>query len=407
MSSIPAKVEELISRGVTVRNPAAVDVDESVDITKIGQNVVIHQGCRIRGKETSIGPGCVLGEEGPVTIENCQLAENVALKGGYFSGSVFLTGVVFGSGAHVRAGTLLEEYVSCAHTVGLKQTMLMPCVTLGSLINFCDCLMAGGTSRRNHSEVGSSYIHFNYTPNQDKATPSLMGDVPRGVMLDQQPIFLGGQGGMVGPTRIEYGTVIAAGTICRRDVTKQRSLVFGGVSRSLSSHGPDFEPGAYGDISRVLTNNFAYIGNLHALLQWYLHVRSKFMMGSLHSEACHKGAIVQIRAMIDERVRRLSELAERMPNSIEVAKRKSKGKMGKAHTQQRKFMEQWPKLAPALASGARKMAASRDKDFFLVEVEKARPGKTYLEAVASLGAQAKAAGTAWLESIVSEINSLL
>lgn len=131
MSSIPAKVEELISRGVTVRNPAAVDVDESVDITKIGQNVVIHQGCRIRGKETSIGPGCVLGEEGPVTIENCQLAENVALKGGYFSGSVFLTGVVFGSGAHVRAGTLLEEYVSCAHTVGLKQTMLMPCVTLG------------------------------------------------------------------------------------------------------------------------------------------------------------------------------------------------------------------------------------------------------------------------------------
>ena len=66
--------------------------------------------------------------------------------------------------------------------------------------------MAGGTSRKNHSEIGSSYIHFNFTPHQDKATPSLVGDVPRGVMLDRAPIFLGGQGGLVGPVRIAYGT---------------------------------------------------------------------------------------------------------------------------------------------------------------------------------------------------------
>ncbi|NTV96894.1 MAG: TOBE domain-containing protein, partial [Thiobacillus sp.] len=59
----------------------------------------------------------------------------------------------------------------------------MPFVTPGSLVNVCDCLMAGGTDRRNHSEVGSSYVHFNYTPHQDKATASLLGDVPHGVML--------------------------------------------------------------------------------------------------------------------------------------------------------------------------------------------------------------------------------
>jgi UDP-N-acetylglucosamine/UDP-N-acetylgalactosamine diphosphorylase len=52
----------------------------------------------------------------------------------------------------------------------LKQTILFPFVTLGSLINFCDIFMSGGSDRKNHSEVGSSYIHFNYTPNQDKAT---------------------------------------------------------------------------------------------------------------------------------------------------------------------------------------------------------------------------------------------
>jgi UDP-N-acetylglucosamine/UDP-N-acetylgalactosamine diphosphorylase len=407
MNSISAKVEELIKRGITIRNPVTVDVDESVDATRIGGNVVIHQGCRIRGKETSIGPGCVLGEEGPVTIEDCQLAEKVSLKGGYFSGSVFLDGVVFGSGAHVRAGTLLEENVSCAHTVGLKQTMLMPFVTLGSLINFCDCLMAGGTSRKDHSEVGSSYIHFNYTPNQDKATASLIGDVPRGVLLDQHPIFLGGQGGMVGPSRIEYGAVIAAGTICRRDVTNANALVIGGAPRSTSSHTHTFEPGAYGNIGRSLANNFAYIGNLHALLQWYLQVRSKFMLESLHCAACHKGAVTQIRAMIEERIKRLSELAEKMPASIEIAKRKSNGTMGASCAEQWKFMERWPELAQALSDGADETMASRELDFFVAEIEKVRQGKNYLETIASLGPQAKAAGRAWLENIVNALSSLL
>ena len=109
-----------------------------------------------------------------------------------------------GSGAHVRTGTLLEEQAGAAHTVGFKQTIFLPFVTAGSLINFCDCLMAGGTSRKNHSEIGSSYIHFNFTPRQDKATASLIGDVPRGVMLDQAPIFLGGQGGLVGPVLLDF-----------------------------------------------------------------------------------------------------------------------------------------------------------------------------------------------------------
>jgi len=118
--------------------------------------------------------------------------------------------------------------------VGLKQTILFPFVTLGSLVNFCDCLMAGGTSKKDHSEVGSSYIHFNYTPEQDKATPSLIGDVPQGVMVNRPPIFLGGQGGAVGPVRIGYGTVVKAGTILRKDVAGGK-LVGGGTLRLKES----------------------------------------------------------------------------------------------------------------------------------------------------------------------------
>jgi len=174
-------------------------------------------------------PGCELGAHAPVTLADCQLGERVSLQGGAFREATFFNGAAMAGGAHVRPGTLVEEEAGGAHTVGLKQTILFPYVVLGSLINFCDCLMAGGTSRKNHSEVGSGYIHFNYTPHQDKATASLIGDVPRGVMLDQPPIFLGGQGGLVGPARVAFGAVVPAGTIIRKDILQGGLYLAGGA----------------------------------------------------------------------------------------------------------------------------------------------------------------------------------
>ena len=232
--------ELLLLKGVRMPNPESIDIGEDVVPDNIsGENVTIHSGCKIYGHSTLILKGSTIGYEGPATVENCCVGPFVRLNSGYFSKAVFLQGSALGSGAHVREGTILEEGASIAHTVGLKQTVLFPFVTLGSLINFCDCLMAGGTSRKNHSEIGSSYIHFNYTPNQDKATPSLLGDVPRGVMLNQPPIFLGGQGGLVGPIRLAFGTVIAAGSIYRKDELRPGRFVFEGKS-PRGQHRPNF-----------------------------------------------------------------------------------------------------------------------------------------------------------------------
>src|SRR3989339_471847 len=209
-------VEMLIKKGVNIPNPATVFISDEVNIDRIsGENVTIYGGCKIFGEKSLIMKNSQIGYEAPVTLENTFLGENTKLMGGFFNGAVFAGDNTFGSGAHVRKGTILEEEASAAHTVGLKQTILFPFVTLGSLINFCDCFMSGGTGRKNHSEVGSSYIHFNFTPNQDKATASLLGDVPHGVMLNQPPIFLGGQGGLVGPCRFAFGCLSAAGSIIR------------------------------------------------------------------------------------------------------------------------------------------------------------------------------------------------
>src|SRR6056297_2959315 len=276
----------LLSKGVQMLVPESVEVGPDIDPERIsGDNVIIHAGCKMFGADTFIGAGAEIGLEAPATIDNCQVGPNVKLNGGFFSQAVFLEGAACGSSAHVRGGTILEEGASIAHSVGLKQTILFPYVTLGSLINFCDCLMAGGTDSKNHSEVGSSYIHFNFTPQQDKATASLMGDVPGGVMLDRPPIFLGGQGGLVGPCRLAYGITIAAGTICRKDEVRPNRLIFGGPDKGGNIA---YSPGAYRNVKRLLTNNLIYISNLLALGQWYRQVRGLFI-SEIHPAALHEG----------------------------------------------------------------------------------------------------------------------
>ena len=78
-------------------------------------------------------------------------------------------------------------------------------------------------------------------------------------MLNQAPIFLGGQGGLVGPCRLEYGTVIAAGTIHRKDELRPDRLIFGGGGKSGNV---PYDAGRYHGEKRILTNNIIYIANL-------------------------------------------------------------------------------------------------------------------------------------------------
>jgi len=377
-------VNKLLQRGVRIATPAGIEIGPEVDVERIsGQGVVIHSGCRIFGERTLILPGAKLGSEGPVTMENCQLGPGVELKGGYFREAVFLEKASCGLGSHVREGTVLEEGASISHTVGLKQTILFPFVTLGSLINFCDCLMAGGTDRRNHSEVGSSYIHFNFTPNQDKATPSLIGDVPRGVMLNQKPIFLGGQGGIVGPVRLAFGTTVAAGTILRKSELRPDRLIIGGAAKAGNIA---FQPGRFSATGRIIKNNLVYIANIMALHQWYRRVRSLFV-GHRFPEALLAGLLENSRLAVAERTQRLKELGDKMAQSGDGA-----------------FSERWPALDEALHRQLDSTGDLRMCESFLEAVTSmlGREGKDYLAVIKALSPLATEQGTAWLQGIVDD-----
>lgn len=376
------QVNNLINKGVIIPNPEAVEIGDEVNLNRIsGDGVVIHTGCKIFGNSTLISKNSKIGFEGPVTLDNCYLGPNVELKGGFFKQAVFLKNSYMGYGAHVREGTIFEEESGGAHTVGLKQTILFPFVTLGSLVNFCDCFMSGGSSRKNHSEVGSSYIHFNYTPNQDKATPSMMGDVPRGVMLDQRPVFLGGQGGLVGPCCLAFGTVVAAGSICRKDEKRENRLVIAGAAKSGNI---PFSPGRYQSSKRIMQNNIIYIANLIALREWYLHVRSMFVSNDFPN-ALLAGLNQNISLAIAERIKRLKELCLKFPESD--------------------FYTAWPVIEDWLEKENNYKKDIELRDNFLERLYSIilNSGKNYITVIKNLDNSDKAKGTVWLQKIVDSI----
>jgi len=405
------KIDQLIQKGVVIPNPESVEIGDDIKVDNISNDqVVIHSGCRLFGKSTLIMGQAQIGYEAPVTIQDCQLGPRVTLKGGFFKESVFLEKAGAGSGSHVRDGCIFEEEARIAHTVGLKQTVLFPFVTLGSLINFCDCLMAGGTSRKDHSEVGSAYIHFNFTPNQDKATPSLMGDVPKGVMLDQSPIFLGGQGGLVGPSRLAFGTVIAAGTIYRKDETRPGRMLFEGVGKGGNI---PFVPGIYRGIKRILVNNCLYIGNLISLLHWYQHVRTLFISDNF-PDTLQTAVIEKLHIIIQERIQRVDHFIAKIPLSIQKYEEVyNKDASAKIMVQQKELLEQQKTINDLLLSMLSYSGKRSLQDQFLSQTEAASQEnhKNYIQTIQSLDHQTKQIGSDWLQGIVdrtlSEVLNLL
>jgi bifunctional UDP-N-acetylglucosamine pyrophosphorylase / glucosamine-1-phosphate N-acetyltransferase len=403
---IPVKTKKLMERGVDIRNPLMVDIDDDVVLERIsGKDVAFYGRVRISGADTVLCSGSRLGEEGPVTLVNCRLGRNVRLKGGFFRESLFLDRAEFGPGAQIREGCLIEEEAGGAHTVGLKQTVLFPFVTLGSLINFCDCLMAGGTSRKDHSEVGSSYIHFNYTPNQDKATASLIGDVPRGVMLRERPIFLGGQGGLAGPSRIGYGAVVAAGIILREDVEEGRLVR---AERPRNPAKRDFRRGWYSEPGRILINNINYIANLIALEAWYRHCRKPFFEATEQGTMLYRGALVTLESAVAERLKRLGGLALNMSRPVETSDDVPGNDSPETAELRKIFSENWPALEDCIRSFDADDGTSEKRDAFLTHLEGATAAgsRDYLDAVRSLDEKAAGLGTAWLQEVVDRLVSV-
>jgi UDP-N-acetylglucosamine/UDP-N-acetylgalactosamine diphosphorylase len=276
-------------------------------------------------------------------------------------------------------------------------TVLLPWVTLGSGLNWCDILVSGGTgsSLGEFSEIGSGCIHFNFTPRGDKATASRLGNVVDGVFLDQPRVFIGGNASLVGPLTAPFGAVTAAGG--RFAGTLQAGL--NATQPGRAAQGP-FDVEVYGSIRRVVESQFAYLGELAALDAWYRHVRGLLATGNADRADLYGRGRAVVQANLRERIAQLEALAGCMPRSAELLHRANPGdpRIG----QQRAFHEQWPALKRH-AEGWESAITPCPAALSQALERSAAAGSAYTRIIRGLSPAAKDAGRAWLRGIRDRI----
>jgi len=113
----------------------------------------------------------------------------------------------------------------------------------------------------------------------------------------------------VGPIRVGYGTVAAAGSILRKDVPEDGKLVFAGLREGSER---DHRPHAYTNLARIVRNNVVYLANLVALEHWYREVRESFFAAQDMGSLVYSGALEVLDSAKDERMDRLIAMAEKV-----------------------------------------------------------------------------------------------
>lgn len=384
------RVFALRDRGVDVWGPERVYVAEEVPLENIEPGAIISNA-DLSGPELRIGRGTKIGVSGHSHVANCHIGRNVELGAGTYDTATILDGAKVRGFAELRPGTLLEEQTEAAHNVALKNTVLTSTVVLGSLINCCDLFMSGGTSREDHSEIGSGVVHFNFDPRGDK-WGSLLGDV-RGLLLRRRPIFVGGQCGLVAPIRVGFGSVLAAGTIVRSNVEDNLLYFESPEGRSIEN----FDSEVYPSLRAKFLTTAMLIGNLRALDHWYEIVRLPFAED--YQKPLYRAAQQECRINIAERIRRLQKVVDKLDRSIGKSSANGDERLASLQDEHRRLIDCREKAVAILTPEPSTLPAPVE---FLKHYEKARRVLSHVDAVQQVGEEAARSGAEWIYSIACE-----
>lgn len=379
------RIARLSDRGVAVWGSDRVYIGDDVPLESIEPDATIHHAT-ITGKNTFIGRGAQVGRSGHARVHGCQIGRNCEIGAGTYDGATLLEGANVRGFAELRPGTLLEEEVEAAHSVAFKNTILTATCVTGSLINYCDLFMSGGTSRRDHSEVGSGVVHFNFDPRQDK-WGSLLGDV-RGVLLRSAPVFVGGQVGLVAPVHVDFGAVVAAGSIVRHDVGP--GCVHFEVARTQHVEGFDRE--VYTGLVRKILSTAKLVGSLWALSSWYAQVRLPF--ADSDQTVLYEAAREQMQRHIDERVKRIGRVIGKLPRSLEKSHATMRPELRAEHEM---LIERQGQIEGALI----RPGTAAPPDGLLREYELARKTKSHIESIRAVSEERAEMAAKWLADMAA------
>ena len=418
------EIRKLQENGVNVPDLDSVKISRDVQLEQFSPGCTLYPFVRITGSKTQIHSGAEVGTRGSVTLENSWIGENTIvgnlgpvtlidtvvgpksiLGSGVAEQAVFLgketmiNDFTTGYGFRVRKGSLYEEDASSAQHTDTKMTILFPWATLGSDINFCDVLLAGGTGPElgSFSEVGSGTIHFNYSIRGDKATASLFGDVANGIFLDQERLFIGGNNSLLGPINADFGAMTAAGA--RINGTLAKGLNFG---HSLPKGSVDYDSRVFTGASGIVKKQVNVLAELTALCNWYKQVRINCVAQSPEQKFLYQAGLSMIEFNLQERHNQLNRYVGALENSIRIGE-KSKQLSKKVISEQKQILIHWPKIQAEfekLRNIEFKIPESLRNELAGLQHE----GTTsYTETIKGLSQAGKQAGKTWLTEIVEDV----
>ena len=306
-----------------------------------------------------------------------------------------------GYGFRVRKGSLYEEDASSAQHTDTKMTILFPWATLGSDINFCDALLAGGTGPvlGSFSEVGSGTIHFNYSIRGDKATASLFGDVLQGVFLDQERLFIGGNNSLLGPVKADFGTMTAAGARIKGKLPK--GLNYG---HSLPKGTVDYDARIFSGVSGIVKNQVNVLAELTALANWYKQVRINCAAQTPEQKFLYESGLRMVELNYQERLDQLSRYVDFLENSVRLLENMQASK--KEISEQKDLLSRWPKLGSEfknLEKYETQIPESLKEEF---ENLQSQGQSDYTELIKNLSQSGKQAGKIWLSEIAGIVRNV-
>jgi bifunctional UDP-N-acetylglucosamine pyrophosphorylase/glucosamine-1-phosphate N-acetyltransferase len=190
-----SRAEQLMREGVTIADPARLDIRGEVDIgldVSLDVNVIL-EGKVVIAEGTRIGPNCV--------IKNAEIGAGSEIHANTVIEHASIgAGCEIGPFARLRPGTDLAENVRIGNFVEVKNTR----VGRGSKANHLTYL--GDTQVGKSVNIGAGTITCNYDGAEKHLT------------IIEDDVFVGSGVELVAPIRVRAGATIGAGATVTKDV---------------------------------------------------------------------------------------------------------------------------------------------------------------------------------------------
>ncbi|MFT6407555.1 MAG: bifunctional UDP-N-acetylglucosamine pyrophosphorylase/glucosamine-1-phosphate N-acetyltransferase [Arenicella sp.] len=204
------QAERLMNAGVTIIDPARIDIRGDVEIgsdSVIDVNVVLQGKVRV-GRNVYIAPNCVITDS--VLADNVIVHPNTVIEGAELGLAVNV-----GPFARLRPGTKLADNVKIGNFVETKNAQL----DVGAKVNHLSYV--GDATVGSNTNIGAGVITCNYDgANKHKTTIG-------------KNVFVGSDSQLVAPVEIEDGATIGAGSTITAKVEANKLAISRGKQRQI------------------------------------------------------------------------------------------------------------------------------------------------------------------------------